>query len=132
MARDKERLFARVLRVVYLTPQIALYLDADAFARRQMAPALTVGTLVGREARRSQRAVDFSFELEMVEDRLVAIVEIDASFQLGGKPFKELVGLLILGGVVDDQLLHVRSEYVANRLVKQRKVLLNERRRAYL
>src|SRR5438874_4477246 len=59
-------------------------------------------------------ADQFLLDAELVEDRLLAGVELDALFQLGRGLLHEGADALPLGAIVDDQLLYLVGEEVAD------------------
>src|SRR6266568_1566935 len=74
-------------------------------------------------------AVDLALDAEAVEDRLVALVELDPPLVLGHERLHELLHALELGLGVDDELLDLVGERVAHGAQHEVEVAVQERRR---
>ena len=75
-----------------------------------------------------ERAVDLDLDAEAVEDRIVAVVELDVPGEVGHERGDELLHAVVLAARVDDQLLDVGGEQIAHRAQQQVEVVVDQRR----
>ena len=77
-----------------------------------------------------QRLVDLLLDAGGLEDRRGLLPELDARGQLGHEGLREVQALLVGGGGVDEKLLHVRGEEIADHAEGQVHLLVEQGRRA--
>ncbi len=77
-----------------------------------------------------QRLVDLLLDARGLEDRRGLLPELDARGQLGHEGLREVQALLVGGGGVDEKLLHVRGEEIADHAEGQVHLLVEQGRRA--